>query len=149
LQLGFEVTVLDIADAALEVSRRRLGAAARMVDWQVADITTWRPARRYDLWHDRAVFHFLTAEADRAAYKAALRTGLKAGGWLVMATFAEDGPEKCSGLAVQRYSAESLQAELGSGFELKRHERESHLTPWGSAQMFTWTLFRRTSGARR
>jgi len=148
LQQGFEVTVLDIADAALEVSRQRLGEAARAVDWQVADITTWKPAGRFDLWHDRAVFHFLTTQPEREAYKVALRTGLKPGGWLVMATFAEDGPEKCSGLAVQRYSAESLAAELGDGFELKRDERESHVTPWGSAQTFTWTLFRRVSDTR-
>lgn len=140
---GFGVTVLDIADAALAVSRARLGAAAVAVDWQVADVTRWQPDRRYAVWHDRAVFHFLTDAGDRARYLAVLKAGMAPGGAAIFATFAEDGPEQCSGLPVRRYSAESLAAELGSDFSLVHHWHEAHLTPWQSEQSFTWAGFRR------
>jgi 2-polyprenyl-3-methyl-5-hydroxy-6-metoxy-1,4-benzoquinol methylase len=141
---GFEVTVLDIAEAALAAARERLGETASKVDWQVADITQWQPGGQYDLWHDRAVFHFLTGADDRASYLSALNAGTAPGGAIVLATFAEDGPEKCSGLPVQRYSADALAAELGSGFNLVHRSRETHRTPWGSEQSFTWAAFRRT-----
>lgn len=139
----FEVTVLDIADTALAVSRERLGEKAGGVDWQVGDITQWQPNDRYDVWHDRAVFHFLTEAADRSRYLTALKSGLKSGGFAIFATFAEDGPEKCSGLPVRRYSADSLASEIGPEFTLAEQARETHSTPWGSAQSFTWTGFRR------
>lgn len=140
---GFSVTVLDIAESALAVARNRLGTSAAKVDWQVADITVWRPTAQFDLWHDRAVFHFLTAPEDRKAYLAAMDKGLAADGVAIIATFAEDGPDRCSGLPVRRYSAESLAAELGPGFRLVEQARETHVTPWHAPQSFTWTAFRR------
>jgi 2-polyprenyl-3-methyl-5-hydroxy-6-metoxy-1,4-benzoquinol methylase len=142
---GFEVTVLDIAEAALAAVRKRLGAAASKADWQIGDIRQWRPVGRYDLWHDRAVFHFLTSAEDRALYLSALNAGVAPGGAVILATFAEDGPEQCSGLPVRRYSADQLTSELGPGFTLVHHSRETHRTPWGSEQSFTWVGLRRVS----
>jgi trans-aconitate methyltransferase len=141
LDLGLEVTVLDVAEAALERSRARLGERAADVTWVVADVTEWRPEARFDLWHDRAVFHFLTEAGDRAGYRGALVSALAPGGHAVIATFAPDGPERCSGLPVVRWSAEGLAAELG--LELVAREREAHVTPGGSVQPFTWALLRR------
>lgn len=141
LAKGLEVTVLDISQSALDVSRQRLGLNAEAPRWIAEDITTWRPSESYDVWHDRAVFHFLTDPEDRAKYFAALRAALKRGGFAILATFAEDGPERCSGLPVRRYSSDDLARELGADFSLLRAEREEHHTPWGASQMFTWTLF--------
>ena len=142
LGAGFaDLTVLDIAAAALERAGARLGPAALKVQWLVADVTRWRPARLYRLWHDRAVFHFLTEAADRAAYLANLKAALTPGGHAVIASFAPDGPERCSGLPVQRYSPESLAAELGPAFHLKGKRNESHLTPAGRVQRFQYSLF--------
>ena len=140
---GFEVTVMDIAPAALSVSRERLGQQADAVNWQVGNVTEWRADREYDLWHDRAVFHFLTDREDRERYLQALRSALRPGGFLVVATFAEDGPERCSGLPVRRYNATELASEFGGDFTLIRSERDVHQTPWGSDQSFTWALFQR------
>ncbi|HYM17928.1 MAG TPA: class I SAM-dependent methyltransferase [Micropepsaceae bacterium] len=143
LDAGFlDISVLDIAASALDISKSRLSARARDINWIVADVLTWKPSRAYDLWHDRAVFHFLTATEDRARYRAILEKGLKPGGTLVIATFAEDGPEKCSGLPVQRWSPDSLAAELGPQFKLEQHFREAHHTPWDSVQAFTWCRFK-------
>lgn len=141
---GFRVTVLDIADSALDVARARLGTRAADVDWIVADITAWQATDRFDLWHDRAVFHFLTEPDQRARYIAALKASLRPAGWLVMATFGPDGPQTCSGLPVHRWSAPDLAAELGGAFRLVESLAEDHETPWGSRQAFTWALFRRT-----
>lgn len=139
-----DVTLLDVSDAALTVTRTRLGAQAAGVTFVTGDVTTVAlPAARYALWHDRAVFHFLTAAAERAAYLAQLRHALAANGQIVIATFAEDGPEKCSGLPVRRYSALALAAELGADFELEVDEREQHATPFGTTQSFTYCRFRR------
>jgi SAM-dependent methyltransferase len=138
-----DITVLDIAGAALARAQARLGDGAARVDWIVADITAWQPQRRYDLWHDRAVFHFLTAPEDRAAYKAALSTAVPAGGHVVIGSFALDGPERCSGLPVRRYSPESLQTELGEGFVLQQSLLEGHQTPAGRMQNFQFSRFRR------
>jgi trans-aconitate methyltransferase len=144
IDLGFsDITVVDLAQAALDAARSNLGGRATPVRFLRADVTQWRPDRVFDLWHDRAVFHFLTEPADRARYIAALEVGLKPGGRLVLAAFAPDGPERCSGLPVRRWAAEALAAELGSGFELIEDAREEHHTPWGSVQPFTWTTFRR------
>lgn len=138
-----DVTVLDMAEAALTRSKARLGAWAAGVSWIVADITRWVPARRYRVWHDRAVFHFLTGRDAQDAYIAALEAGTEAGTTVIMATFAEDGPERCSGLAVQRYSPQSLAARLGSSFLLTDHALEAHVTPWGAKQSFSYAVFRR------
>lgn len=138
-----ELAVLDISAAALDHARTEMGEGADDVEWIVADVTEWRPARRYDIWHDRAVFHFLTEAGQREAYRRALAKGLEKGGLIVIATFALDGPEKCSGLPVQRYDAQDLSQELGDEFALLEHWRETHRTPWDSEQSFTWTAFRK------
>jgi len=141
---GFEdVTVLDLSGAALEAARKRLESRANRVHWVVADATAWEPAKAYDIWHDRAAFHFLTEEKDRAAYIARLTRGVKAGGHAIIATFALDGPEKCSGLPVARYDSASLGQALGSKFHLVHARRHEHATPWGSQQMFQFSVFRR------
>jgi trans-aconitate methyltransferase len=143
---GFEdVTVLDLSDAALTAAKARLGAPADRVHWLVADATIWEPARRYDIWHDRAAFHFLTDANDRAAYIARLTRGLRAGGHAIIATFAPDGPEKCSGLPVARYDSASLGRTLGTSFKLVHTQRHEHATPWGSRQIFQFSVFRRES----
>jgi trans-aconitate methyltransferase len=144
LNAGFDdVTVLDIAQGALSASEARLGARAKQVQWIVADILSWTPPRRFALWHDRAVFHFLTAAEDRAAYRAVLERALEPGGHLVLAAFAPDGPERCSGLPVHRWSAEALADELGAEFRLLASCHEAHLTPGGATQNFLWCRFRR------
>lgn len=141
---GFrDVTVLDIASAAFERVKERLGARAGDVSWLVADITRWQPARHYDVWHDRAVFHFLVDAADRNAYRRAVLLGTHPGSRVVIATFAEDGPEKCSGLPVRRYSADELATELGPEFVLEKTFRETHSTPAGNTQNFRFCTFRR------
>jgi SAM-dependent methyltransferase len=142
---GFEdVTVLDVSEAALRVARSRLGDRAAKADWIVADITTWEPLRTYDIWHDRAAFHFLTEENDRSAYVARLKQALKAGGHAIIATFALDGPERCSGLPVVRYDPESLGQILGSAFHVVDRRQHRHKTPWGTEQSFQFSVFRRT-----
>ncbi|MNJ33204.1 bifunctional 3-demethylubiquinone-9 3-methyltransferase/ 2-octaprenyl-6-hydroxy phenol methylase [compost metagenome] len=140
---GFRMTVLDIAAGGLAVARQRLGMVAEQVDWVVADVTQWRPTGQYDLWHDRAVFHFLAHEDDRHRYVETLAASLRSGGWIIMATFAPDGPERCSGLPVQRWSSVGLQAELGDRFALRADWTETHTTPSGAAQKFTWAVFQR------
>jgi len=145
---GFgDITVLDVAKAALAKSKARLGAAgsadARKVSWIVADITHWKPPRHYRVWHDRAVFHFLTDSAGQDAYIAALEAATEPGATAIMATFALDGPEKCSGLPVQRYSPQTLAARLGRSFRLIDEARETHRTPGGSEQHFSYAVLRR------
>ncbi len=138
-----DLTVLDISDVALSRSKERLGAEAIKVGWIVADIMRWTPERQWDVWHDRAVFHFLTEEAGQIAYIAALKAGTRPGSHVVISTFALTGPEKCSGLPVQRYSAETLAARLGREFALLTQESETHPTPFGTTQDFTYAVFRR------
>jgi trans-aconitate methyltransferase len=139
--LGFsDLSVLDISPAALDLSRRRLGANA-LVTWLAADLLEWVPTRRYDVWHDRAVLHFLVgSEIER--YRRTLRRALAPGGAAIIATFAPDGPERCSGLPVTRYSADELTAMLGAGFSLVEQRREHHITPSGGDQPFTWVAAR-------
>jgi 2-polyprenyl-3-methyl-5-hydroxy-6-metoxy-1,4-benzoquinol methylase len=145
LARGFErVTVLDISQAALDAAKARLGERALEVDWVAADITKWQPAHTFDIWHDRAAFHFLTDPADRSAYVARLRQAVRPGGHVIIGTFAIDGPEKCSGLPVNRYDAASLAKELGEGFELVESRLQDHATPWNSTQRFQFCIFRRT-----
>lgn len=137
-----DITVLDIAAPALEAAKARLCSNAEEVHWQVADITEWEPPRSYEVWHDRAVFHFLTEPAQRALYRRALLHGLAQGGLLIVATFGLNGPEKCSGLPVQRYDCASLTDALGEPFQLIESWREEHVTPWGASQSFNWCAFR-------
>jgi SAM-dependent methyltransferase len=136
-----DLTVLDTAGSALDIVRKRIGTSAAKVEFIVADVVHWMPQRTYAVWHDRAVFHFLTSDADRAAYVRALNAGLGAGGFLILATFAADGPEKCSGLPVRRHDPVALAAAVGTGFRTVDIWREDHMTPGGSIQPFTWGLF--------
>ena len=146
LARGFNrVTVLDISQAAFEAARTRLGERASQVQWIVADVTQWHSTQTFDLWHDRAAFHFLTDPADRSAYVARMKQAIKPGGHVIIGTFATDGPERCSGLPVNRYDAASLVRELGEGFELIGSRRHDHSTPWNSAQRFQFCVFRRTA----
>lgn len=136
-----QLNVLDISAAALEHARRRVGDAP--VNWIVSDITDFQPPEQtYRVWHDRAVFHFLTDPAHRAAYISALRRGLAPNGQLIMGTFAMEGPDRCSGLPVQRYDASTLGRELGPEFELLEQLDMGHITPWGAEQRFVFCRFR-------
>jgi len=151
LDEGFgPLTVLDLSAAALAVSRQRLGPRADAVQWIEADITTWQPERDYAVWHDRAVFHFLTGAEDRAGYARALSDALRPGGIAIIATFADDGPEMCSGLPVVRYSPEALAQELDrllpGLFEMLEARRHMHITPKGNRQSFQYSVFRKTDG---
>jgi len=148
LENGYrDITVLDIAANALALARENIGKElALSVTWIIADITQWRPQCAYDLWHDRAVFHFLTQEADRAAYKRVLLQGLIPGGHLVIGTFGLEGPDRCSGLPVRRYSVESLTAEFGSNFKLRESLTKDHCTPAGKLQQFQFCRFIRVNG---
>ena len=144
LDAGYaDITVLDIAETALGKARERLGERAGQVDWIVADLLAWRPRRHYDIWHDRAVFHFLTDAADRRRYVEVLRSAIAPGAHVIIATFAPDGPEKCSGLPVMRHSPESIAAELGAGFELEETADEHHMTPAGKVQHFNYARLKR------
>ena len=144
VEQGFEdVTVLDLSGAALAAARSRLGVRAERVSWIVADATTFEPVKAYDIWHDRAAFHFLTDVSDRAAYIDRLGRALKIGGHAIIATFALDGPEKCSGLPVARYDSASLEQTLGTMFKLVHTQRHEHATPWDSRQIFQFSIFRR------
>ncbi|CAK6700947.1 class I SAM-dependent methyltransferase [Synechococcus sp. BA-124 BA4] len=147
LNLGYQrITVLDLSGTALAVTRERLGVHAAAVQWLEADIlTATLPDHAYEIWHDRAVFHFLTSPADQQAYIRAVLQARKPGGTLLLATFAKDGPTTCSGLPVVRYSPERLQETLGTAFLLLGHERSRHRTPGGAEQHFLSCRFQRTS----
>lgn len=149
LDEGYQsLAVLDVSAEALALSRRRLGDRARAVQWFEADVTHFKSPRRYGLWHDRSAFHFLTDAADRRAYVDTLEHTLAPRGSVIIATFALDGPEKCSGLEVMRHDEGSLQRELGGGFELLETRRETHLTPWQTAQEFVYARFQLRVTAR-
>ncbi|HUY67487.1 MAG TPA: class I SAM-dependent methyltransferase [Acidimicrobiales bacterium] len=142
LARGFtDLTVLDISAAALHASRQRVGDDAP-VNWLAEDLLEWEPTRTYDLWHDRAVFHFL-ADREVEKYLDLLRRALSPSGAIILATFASDGPDHCSGLPVTRYSPLELEAMLGAGFETVRLQRDVHTTPGGMQQPFTWIAVRR------
>ncbi|MBT2119394.1 methyltransferase domain-containing protein [Dyella sp. LX-66] len=138
-----DLAVMDLSDSALATSRERLGDRASQVDWIVGDVLAFAPLKRYALWHDRAVFHFLVDAGDRRRYFEALHRASQVGTQVVMATFAEDGPERCSGLPVARYRAAELHAAFGADYELVESTRETHRTPSGAEQHFTWVRMRR------
>lgn len=144
LARGYEdVTVLDISRTAIDANKKRLGEASERVHWLVADITqTELPSSRYDIWHDRAVFHFLTEASDRIAYVRQVARGVKRGGYTIVSTFGPEGPTKCSGLEVVRYDAESLHRELGVQFRLLGSSKEEHQTPFGTTQQFLYCYCR-------
>ena len=146
LALGYrDVTVLDVAEAALRQAQDRLGRRAEAVRWVSADIVTHRFDRSYEVWHDRAVFHFLTDPDDRARYVAQAARAVQPDGHLIIATFAEDGPEMCSGLAVERYSAASLAAQFAPTFAAVKETDEWHRTPTGDRQHFVYLVLRRAA----
>ncbi|MBA3890799.1 MAG: class I SAM-dependent methyltransferase [Gemmatimonadaceae bacterium] len=139
-----DVTVLDLAGSALAVARRRIGPASDQVHWMEGDVRSASlPQSHYAVWHDRAVFHFLVDAADREQYRRQLAEALRPDGHAIVATFAEDGPTKCSGLPVRRYSVEELSKEMAPGFRLVASEREGHDTPMGTTQSFIYCLFKR------
>lgn len=137
------VTLVDLSLSALALVSARLDERANDVTTVAADVLTFELGESFDVWHDRAVFHFLTDAADRAAYVGKAAAHVRPGGLLVVGTFAEDGPEQCSGLPTQRYDAASLAAEFGEVFALVNSERIEHHTPWDTVQPFTWVVLRR------
>ena len=139
-----DISVLDVSRVALDRTRARLGADAEPVHWLHRDIFDWIPDRRYQLWHDRAVFHFLVEEAERQTYVRTLRSGLAAHGQAIVATFDVDGPTHCSGLPVVRYGADDLAAIFAPYLDLVTFRREEHVTPAGLIQPFTWVLLAAT-----
>lgn len=139
-----DITVLDISEEALFLARNRLGEDAALVTWLNGDITSVDlPKHHYELWHDRAVFHFLTEEEDRQKYRKNLMRSLKPSGHVIIGTFALEAPPKCSGLPVQRYTEKQLADTLGHEFDLRRHQKEMHTTPGGLEQMYLYCHFRR------
>jgi trans-aconitate methyltransferase len=146
LDRGFgDLTVLDISAAGIRHARDRLGPRADQVHWLTADVLSWHPRRRYQAWHDRAVFHFLTIEEHRQQYLHALDTATAPGAIAVFGCFAPDGPQQCSGLPVARYSAAQLARQIGAEWLLISQDREEHITPAGTIQPFTWVALRRQS----
>ena len=147
LEAGYEdLWVLDLSATALEEAKVRLGRAANRVSWIVEDVTKWRPPRTWDVWHDRAVFHFLIDEPSQDAYLTALKLGTTPGSVVIIATFALTGPEQCSGLQVRRYDHGALATRLGHGFRMIAEAGETHTTPSGSPQDFIYAVFERTCG---
>lgn len=138
-----DVTVLDLSQSALDASAARLGARGAVPLWVQGDVLDWTPPQPFDLWHDRAVFHFLTRPEQREQYRRVLTLGTKPGSHLVIGTFAPDGPEQCSGLPVIRYDAEALAAQFTPEWEIVADTREEHTTPSGVRQPFTWTVLHR------
>jgi len=141
---GYEnITVLDLSATALAAAQSRLGEKGDKVKWIVADATEWEPPEFYDIWHDRAAFHFLVSESEQRSYIDRLKRGLKVGGHVILGTFALDGPQKCSGLPVARHGSASLSNLLGSEFALVDSRRDDHTTPRGSVQRFQFSTFKR------
>lgn len=137
-----DLTVLDLSKTALAAAQARLGPKAAKVTWICADVTAWEPARQYDLWHDRAAFHFLTEAAEREAYAARVQRAVRPGGHIIIGTFAPDGPERCSGLPVMRHDSASIGAVFGKDFSLIESRRQDHVTPASRTQHFQFSLFR-------
>ncbi len=144
LEAGYmRPAVLDISSAALDQARIRLGEKANSVEWIEADVTAFNSSRKFLLWHDRAVFHFLTKRTDRELYIESMKKSIATDARIIIATFSPLGPGQCSGLDVMRFDEKSLEAELGKEFMLIRSEKHTHRTPWGKDQAFIYCLFRR------
>jgi len=143
LAFGFRnITVLDVSSSALNIAEKRLGDRANNVKWVVTDLREFETNDKYDIWHDRAVLHFLTEEDDISKYVEKVRQLLKQGGYLIVSTFSEKGPKKCSGLDIKQYSKDSMK-KLFSDFEHIKSFEEEHKTPWGASQIFIWSIFRK------
>ncbi len=143
LDLGYsDITLLDIADEALEQTRKRLGSRAGSITWLCGDILDFQSEREYRLWHDRAVFHFLTDPDEQQRYIQRMRVALQPGAHVIIASFAPDGPNRCSGLETMQYDDATLAGVLGEGFSLQRVESELHDTPSGAQQLFNYCCFR-------
>lgn len=140
-----DITVLDVSDEGLRTAQRRLAESASRVRWLTADLRAWVPNRTWDVWHDRALLHFFVNDIDRQRYLHALDAATEVGSIAILATFAPDGPQQCSGLPVARYSTADLSAFLGPGWQPLIERREEHHTPAGGSQPFTWVGFRRVS----
>lgn len=135
------ISVLDLSSSALSIARQRLGVHSTQVNWIVADITQHEPGQKYSLWHDRAVFHFLTENSDRNRYKRLLTNSVEKGGTVIIASFAINGPEKCSGLDIVQYDKNKIQSELGNAFKLVNQIAEVHTTPNSGEQLFNYFVF--------
>lgn len=143
LEAGYrDVTVVDLSQQALNAAHQRIGEAP--VAWVVTDVRDWQPDRTFDVWHDRAAYHFLTDPDDQQQYWHLVRESVPHGGHVVIATFAEDGPEMCSGLPITRYGQDELAAAMGDGFTVLDTRREQHTTPTGGTQSFLWVLAQRS-----
>jgi len=138
-----DVTLVEVSGHALDAVRARLGDRTPAVVFVRSDVLDWSPDRAYDVWHDRAVFHFLNNDADRARYVERATEAVRPGGALIVASFAADGPTHCSGLPVRRHTADDLAGAFAGGFTLQSNEREEHVTPAGGVQPFTWAVLRR------
>lgn len=141
------LTILDLSGAALGAARKRLGDSGTGTQWVIADVTKWEPTQAYDLWHDRAAFHFLTDHTDQIAYVDRLKKAVKPGGYVIIGTFAPEGPERCSGRPIMRHDADTLAKLLGNNFFLIDTRRHDHATPWGAVQRFQFSTFHRTGPA--
>jgi 2-polyprenyl-3-methyl-5-hydroxy-6-metoxy-1,4-benzoquinol methylase len=143
---GFKaITVLDLSEKALAKSKARLAAKGARVQWVVADVTTWEPMQKFDVWHDRAALHFLTDPSDRIAYAECIQKAVRPGGHVIIGTFALDGPERCSGLPVVRHDAASLGEILGHSFMFVETRRHDHVTPGCNIQRFQFSRFQRSA----
>jgi hypothetical protein len=147
LSRGFrDITVLDISVTGMQDAQDRLGAHAQQVQWLATDVLAWEPLRRFGVWHDRAVFHFLTSPPGQHRYVRVLDAATETDTVAVFGCFAPDGPQRCSGLPVARYDIPALAAHLGPAWTLCAGDREEHITPAGVMQPFTWAAFRKAPG---
>ncbi|SDR90465.1 class I SAM-dependent methyltransferase [Gramella sp. MAR_2010_147] len=144
LELGYEeISVLDISETSIQKAKNRLGENAKDVNWITSDVTKYNFEKDFEVWHDRAAFHFLTEDDQVKSYISKLKTSLKSGGYFILGTFSENGPDKCSGITIRKYSSQKMQDLFEKDFEIVRLENLDHKTPWNAIQNFTFGLFRR------
>ncbi len=144
IQLGYNnITVLDISDNAINKAKQRLVDVAKNIKWIISDITEFNPTEKYDIWHDRAVFHFLTEDSDIEKYKNLVNVNVKKNGYFILATFSDEGPNKCSGLEICKYSELDLQKQFEEAFNVVDSFKENHNTPFGTTQNFTFSVFQK------